>query len=153
MSTPAATTPTTAANAVHLAKAAYEKKMRVLGNQLGASVEALYPLSSGTKGSEVEKQTVAKLEKTEGVAKSVLEQMQHIAPPKPVRKQQDALEHGVSLLVTQLDEMITSAETGDVASFIRGSNFGSSLQTINAAANAMTDLGYNILGKDAAINP
>ncbi len=148
-----ASTTVAAGSMVHLTKAAYERKMRLLGNMLGESVEGLYPLSSGTKGSDIAKKTILKLQKTEGVAKTVLQQMQHIAPPTPVTKEQSDLEGGVSLLINQLDVMISSAQTGDVATFIQGSNFGSSLRAINTAANAMTDVGYNILGKDAAINP
>jgi hypothetical protein len=149
--TPAVTAPT--GQKVKLNKKAYERKMRVLGNQLGKSVNSLYPLSSGTKGSPTAKATVVKLQKAQTVVSGVLAQLRQIVPPAAIAKQHRQLENGVSTLVTQLGQMITNTETGDVADFVAGSNFTAPLQMINAAADAMNNAGYNIVGKNAATNP
>jgi hypothetical protein len=149
--TPAVTAPT--GQKVKLDKKAYEKKMRTLGNQLGKSINGLYPLSSGTKGSATAKATVVKLQKAQTVISGVLVQLKQIVPPAAIAKQHRQLENGVSTLVTQLRQMITNTETGDVADFVAGSNFTAPLQMINAAADAMNNAGYNIIGKNAAKNP
>ena len=149
--TPAATAPT--GQKVKLDKKAYEQKMRQLGNQLGKSVNSLYPLSSGTKGSPTAKATVVKLQKAQTVVSGVLAQLRQIVPPAAIAKQHRQLENGVSTLVTQLRQMIKNTETGDVADFVAGSNFTAPLQMINAAADAMNNAGYNIIGKNAAKNP
>jgi hypothetical protein len=153
--TPTTTTPVTvlAGPKVALGKKAYERKMRVLGNQVGKSINGLYPLSSGTKGSSTAKQTVVKLQKAQTVVRGVLVQLKQIAPPAAIAKQHRQLENGVSTLVDQLGRMITDTEAGNVADFVAGSNFTTPLQMINAAADAMNHRGYNIIGKNAQTNP
>ena len=138
---------------VQLGKKAYERKMQVLGSQLGKSINGLYPLSSGSKGSETAKQTVIKLQKAQTVINGVLAQLTQIVPPHAVAKQHRQLVSGVRTLSDQLGAMITNTETGDIADFVAGSNFTAPLQAINAAASAMTNLGYNIIGKNAQLNP
>jgi hypothetical protein len=149
-SAPASTTP---APKVQLDKKAYELRMRQLGNQLGKSINGLYPLSSGTKGSSTAKQTVIKLQKAQTVVSGVLAQLRQIVPPAAVAKQHLQLETGVHTLVVQLEQMITNTQSGDIADFVAGSNFTAPLQMINAAADAMNHRGYNIIGKNAQTNP
>jgi hypothetical protein len=149
--TPAVTAPT--APKVQLKKDAYERKMRTLRNQLEKSINHLYPLSSGTKGSATAKATALKLRKAQAVVSGVLAQLEQIVPPAAVAKQHRQLENGVSTLATQLDQMITNTETGDVSDFVAGSNLTAPLQMINAAAHAMNAAGYDVIGKNAATNP
>jgi hypothetical protein len=133
---------------VRLSKTAYEQKMRTLRNQLGQSIDDLYPLSTGTKGSATANATVVKLQKARIVASGVLAQLEQIVPPAAIAKQHRQLENGVSTLVTQLGQMIKNTETGDVAGFVGGSNLTAPLQMINAAAHAMNSAGYDVIGEN-----
>jgi hypothetical protein len=151
---PSATaTTTTTASPLKLGKVAYEKTMRTLGNRLGKSINGLYPLPSGAKGSATAEQTVVKLQNAKSVVAGVLAQLNRIVPPKPIVRQHRELVSGVRVLVRQLGTVIKDAQTGDIGGFVAGSNFTVGLQMINAAANSMTDRGYNIIGPDAALNP
>ncbi len=154
-STQASTSVTTVPPAakVQLGKKAYVHKMQVLGNQLGKTVNGLYPLSSGSKGSATAKQTVIKLQKAQAVIDGVLAQLMRIVPPPAVAKEHRQLVSGVHTLSDQLGSMITNTETGDIGDFVAGSNFTAPLRTINAAASAMTSLGYNVIGKASQTNP
>ena len=156
-STSSATTttvrPPAPAKPVRLAKHTYELRMQAIGRRIGRSLNNLYPLSSGTKGSDAAAHTIAMLERTEALVGSLLAQLKQIIPPGRVAAQHRQLEAGLRQLMTQLTQEANFARTGNVGRFVAGSNFTSSLATIDAAANEMTNRGYNIIGPNAALNP
>jgi hypothetical protein len=150
---PSRTVTVPATRTLKLGKTAYERKMRKLGDRLGKTIDGLYPLSSGSKGSDTAKRTAVKLQNAQAVISDVYAQLKKIVPPGPIAKQQRELEAGVRVLINQLGEMVKDAQTGAIAAFVAGSNFTSSLQMINAAAAEMTAQGYDIIGPRAGQNP
>jgi hypothetical protein len=146
---PARTTAAPVEKPVQLGKTAYEKTMRRIGNELGKSIDGLYPLSSGPRGSDTAKETVVKLEKARAVITGVSAQLAHIVPPPAIASEHKRLEAGVRELTAQIDKLIESDKAGDVGAFVAGSNF-SSLQIIESAADAMKVKGYDILALPGA---
>jgi len=130
-----------------LGKLAYERVMQKLGNELGRSVQGLYPIASGPAGSATEKATVVELQKARGVVSNVLAQLTAIIPPPKVAPQHAMLERGARELSAQISALINDTQTGNLAAFAEGSSFSNSLQVITNAVDAMQVRGYDILGK------
>jgi hypothetical protein len=150
---PAQTNATTATTTLRLGKTAYERRMRTLGSRLSRTINNLYPLASGSKGSDTAKQTALKLEKAQVVISDVYATMQATVPPRAVAKQHRDLEVGVRMMINQLGGLIDDARTGAIGAFIRNSYFTDSLQAINSAATAMTTRGYDVVGPETVISP
>jgi hypothetical protein len=132
-------------SATPLRKSAYEKTLSGLGRELGRSVDGLYPLGAGPKGSELANSTVAKLEETRAVVSGVEAELVKIVPPREIAPEHEMLKAGVGELTGQLDKLIQSLKDGDLRAFGRLSQLPS-LRKIAQAADAMTQHGYNIIG-------
>jgi hypothetical protein len=139
-SSPTVTTPH---ETVALGKVAYERTMKRLGNQLVGSVEGMFPLVGSQQGTDVSKETLAKLEKTRAVVTTVTARIAEIAPPAPVRVEHDRLLRGVSALGRELDRLIEVQEKGMVKEFGKYAHL-SSLMTIAKATKAIEKKGYAI---------
>jgi hypothetical protein len=128
---------------VSLGKVAYERTMARLGTRLVGSVEGLFPLSQSQPGTDVNKESLAKLTKTRAVVTSVLARVAEIAPPAPIRADHQRLLHGISALGNELDKLIEVEEKGSSQPFGIYARF-TSLRTIAKARIAIEKKGYNI---------
>jgi hypothetical protein len=128
---------------VALDKAAYERTMRRLGAQLIGSVEALFPLTEAQPGTDVSKQTLAKLERTRTVVTSVMARAAGILPPPPIRAEHRRLLQGISALGRELDNLIQAEEKGPSQPFGLYARFNS-LRAIAKATTAIEKKGYKI---------
>jgi hypothetical protein len=147
MGTQPTTTATTPHKPVALGKAAYERTMKRLGNQLVRSVEGLFPLVEAQPGTDVSKETVARLTKTRAVVTNVTARVAEIAPPSAIRAEHQQLLRGVSALGRELDSLIDVEEHGPPAGGPKA--FGvyarfNSLRTIAKATKAMAKKGYQV---------
>jgi hypothetical protein len=138
--TPTVTTPP---KTVALGKQAYNRTMTRLGRQLAASVERLFPLVEGQPGSDISKESVAKLERTRAVVTNVMTRVAGIAPPTPVRAEHKRLLNGLSALGAELDKLIEVEEKGASNPFGTYARFAS-LRTIAKARAAIEKKGYTI---------
>jgi hypothetical protein len=128
---------------VALGKTAYERTMRQLGRRLAGSVQGLFPLVETQPGTDISKETVAKLQRTRAVVTSVLAKAAAIAPPEPIRHEHQRLLQGISALGGELDELINVEEHGTSRAFGLYARFPS-LRTIARARSAIEKKGYAI---------
>jgi len=128
---------------VTLGKVAYEQTMARLGNQLVGSVEGLFPLVEAQPGTDVSKETLAKLAKTRAVVTTVMARVAAIAPPAFIRAEHQRLLQGISALGGELDRLIQVEEKGSSRAWGTYARFRS-LNTIAKARTAMEKKGYAI---------
>jgi hypothetical protein len=126
-----------------LGKVAYERTMARLGNRLAGSVEGLFPLVQSQPGTDVNKESVAKLTKTRAVVTSVMARVAEIAPPAPIRADHQRLLRGISALGNELDKLIEVEEKGSSQPFGIYARF-TSLRMIAKARIAIEKKGYKI---------
>lgn len=130
---------------VALDKQAYDRTMKPLGRQLVGSVQHLFPLGQARPGSDVNKESLAKLRRTRAVVTNVMARLAGIAPPAPIRAEHQRLLKGVSALGGELDKLIQVEEEGTSPSKPFGTYARlTSLLTIAKAREAMEKKGYKI---------
>ena len=130
-------------DAVPLAKQVYNQTMKRLGRQLGGSVAHLFPLVQGQPGSDVNKESLAKLKSTRAVVDTLIVKLESIAPPAAIRAEHQRLLQGLSALVGELDTLIQVEEKGGSKPFGAYARF-MSLRTIAKAKTAIEKKGYAI---------
>lgn len=128
---------------VALGKQAYNRTMKRLGGQLVASVEHLFPLGQALPGSDINKESLVKLERTRAVVTNVIARVAGIAPPAPIRAEHQRLLKGISALAGELDTLIQVEEKGAPKRFGAYTRF-ESLRTIAKATSAIKKKGYAI---------
>ena len=128
---------------VALGKQAYDRTMKRLGRQLADSVAQLFPLAAALPGSDVNKESLAKLKRTRAVVTDVMASVAGIAPPEPIRAEHQRLLKGISALGGELDELIQVEEQGASKDHPFNARF-SSIRTIAKARSAMAKKGYEI---------
>jgi hypothetical protein len=119
--------------------------MRQLGRELGKSVDGLYPIDSGRRGSNAERTMIAKLERTHAVVEEVLASLLRIVPPPRIETEHRRLERGVRGIAAEIEAVIRGLQTGDLASTITPSGLPS-LSIITAATDGMERKGFDVLG-------
>jgi hypothetical protein len=145
--TPAArTTAATTTPTGPLGKRAYVKKLQHLGRRLGKSVDGLYPIDTGTRGSETSRRTVEKLQKAHVVLEDVLAELMRIVPPSRVASAHHLLEAGVRGIAADVAAVIKDLRTGNLAASIGPSGLPS-LPIITAATDAMEKKGFDVLAR------
>jgi hypothetical protein len=132
-----------APRSIVLGKAAYEKTMRGLGARLTISLQNLFPLDSGPRGSEANEESLAKLRRTRAVAGEVAARLTLIRPPRAVRTEHDKLVRGIAELETELDRLLTGIQKGSPNSFASLMRFRST-RVIASATTAIRNKGYAI---------
>jgi hypothetical protein len=138
-----APTATIAPKTVSLGKVAYQRTMARLGNQLVGSVKGLFPLVEAQPGTDVSKETLAKLAKTRAVVTTVMARVAAIDPPAPIRAEHKRLLQGISALGGELDKLIQVEEKGSSKAWGIYARF-TSVRTIAKATAAMEKKGYKI---------
>jgi hypothetical protein len=142
----AATTAATTRPTGPLAKQVYVRRLQLLGRRLGKSVDGLYPIDTGTRGSKTSHQTIAKLEKAHAVLEDVLAELVQIVPPPRVASDQRLLEAGVRGVAANVEAVIKALREGNLAASIAPSGLPS-LPIITAATDAMEKKGFDVLGR------
>ena len=128
---------------VVLNKQAYNRTMKRLGRQLGGSVERLFPLVEAQPGTDVSKESVAKLERTRAVVTHVMVKVANIVPPAAIRAEHQRLVKGISALGVELDKLIQVEEKGTSRPWGLYARF-ESLRAIAKATAAIEKKGYAI---------
>jgi hypothetical protein len=127
------------------APATYAAAVRALGAKFGAAMDGLYPLDSGTKGSDVARATTAKLLHAEEVVVYVEKGLSALHPPQSVAVQQRTLLRSLKRLDAQIQQLATATRDGDASTFNRLSQLPQ-LRSVSNAAAAMKKRGYDVLG-------
>jgi len=140
---PPPTATTTPQKPVALGRDAYDRTMKQLGTQLVGSIERLFPLVEAKPGSEVSKESVAKLQRARAVVTDVMGRVAGIAPPAPIRAEHQRLLEGIASLGRQLDKLIEVEENGAPAPFGTYARLDS-LRTIAKARLEIVKKGYAI---------
>jgi hypothetical protein len=135
----------TPAPRVHLAKAQYVARMRLLGNRLGRAVDSLYPLDSGSSHSAVAKATIAKLEAAQNTVSTVERDARAIVPPPAARRAHAQLVAAVADVDGQIGKLAASLRANDSATFEELSQLPA-LREVNAATTALQKLGFDVVG-------
>ncbi len=117
--------------------------MRQLGQQLGTSINHLFPLVEAQPGTDVSKATVAKLERTRAVVSSVTARLAAITAPPAVRDAHRRLLRGLTSFSGELDRLISVLEHGTSKPFGVYTQFRS-LRTIAKARDDIEARGYAI---------
>jgi hypothetical protein len=128
---------------VALGKAAYSRRMQRDGRQLAGSVEKLFPLVEAQPGTEVAKESIAKLRRTRAVVTNVTDDVAAMVPPLPVRPAHARLVKGLTRFGAELDGLIDVLENGTTKAFGAYAQF-KSLRTIAEARAEIEDMGYTI---------
>jgi hypothetical protein len=142
----AATTVETTRLTGSLGKQAYVRTLQQLGRRLGKSVDGLYPIDTGTRGSETSRRTIVKLQKTHVVLEDVLAKLMRIVPPPRVASDHRLLETGVRGIAADVEAVINDLRTGNLAASIGPSGLPS-LPIITAATDAMEKKGFDVLAR------
>jgi hypothetical protein len=141
----ASTSAAPAARTHALGKAAYDAKMRMVGRRFSVSVEGLYPLVEAPRGSEANRETVAKLKRTHAVIASLVATVGTIEPPTSIRAAHGRLLEGLKDFGDELDQLMAVVERGNYGSkplstYVRFPG----LITIGQARAAIEKKGYAI---------
>jgi hypothetical protein len=139
---PATTVPRAPAN---VSKAVYVVRMRRLGATLGAEVNRVYPISTGTPGSALEAQTERNLEHARVVFEHVLAGVQSMRPPHAVAVDHRRLERGLVEVAAELQQVIDDLRGGKFQASIAPSRL-SALNVISAATSSMQRKGFDVVG-------
>jgi hypothetical protein len=140
-----ATTARAAATAAQttLGKAAYDRRMQRLGQRLAVSVDRMFPLVEAQPGTDVSRQSVAKLERTRAVVTSVATDLASITPPSPIRAAHQHLLNGLTVFGGELDELIRVLQEGTSKPFGEYAKFDG-LRAIARATKEIERKGYEI---------
>lgn len=142
----ATTTTATTVTPVRVSKTAYVARMRSLGKTLGTEMDRLYPISTGTRGSALEKATIKRLERAQGVVLHVLASVRGLQPPQSIAADQRRLEQGLAGVASELGQVVSDLRRGDIRATQTPSRLPD-LTLITSATTAMEKKGYDVLGR------
>jgi hypothetical protein len=129
----------------HLAKAQYVARMQQLGDRLGRTVAALYPLDSGPPHSAVANTTIAKLGRAQTTIGLVERSARAIIPPVAARPAHRRLIAAIAAVDRQVGKLAQSLRTNDTTTFDQFAQLPA-LRELNAATNALRKLGFDVVG-------
>lgn len=141
--TTTATVATTTAAAPQLSP--YVRKMRALGGTLGKTIDRLYPIDSGTAGSDVSRASAAKVDRARKVVQGVEAQLSTMKPPAKIAADHRHLEAAVAALAAQMAKLSTALRSGDADTF-NGLSQLPAVRGVSSATDAMVRAGYDVVG-------
>jgi hypothetical protein len=141
--TSATTVALTVTEATPLAKDAYDRRMQLLGRRLAVAVQRLFPLVEAQPGTDVSKESVAKLARTRATVTKVAVGVSSISPPAGVRAAHQHLLNGISTFGGELDELIRVLQEGTSKPFGEYTKFDG-LRAIARATKEIENKGYTI---------
>jgi hypothetical protein len=143
IATATTTTRAAAAASTRLGKDAYDRRMQRLGRKLAVSVDKMFPLVEAQPGTDVSRESVAKLQRTRAVVTSVATDLSAITPPTPIRAAHQHLLNGLTVFGGELDELIRVLQEGTSKPFGEYAKFDG-LRAIARATKEIERKGYAI---------
>jgi hypothetical protein len=119
--------------------------MRSIGSTLGRTVDTLYPIDSGTPGSDVARQSAAKVERARKVVEGVGARLATLTPPAKIAADHRRLRQAVTALAAQMDKLAAAIRSGDSDTFNQLSQLPA-VAGVSAATDAMVKAGYDVVG-------